>query len=82
MGDKAKAAAAVAADFKAMFTELPDGTKRDILEQVKEPIDQVYPLLWSPRFFNPRQRIIQLTTYLQAKLINLHSLRNPNLTKG
>ena len=31
-----------AAEFKAMFAELLDGTKRDILDRVKESIDQVY----------------------------------------
>ena len=38
MSDEAKTATPSAADVKAMFTELLDGAKRDLLEQVKDSI--------------------------------------------
>lgn len=42
MGEEAKTGALSAVDIKAMFAELLDGDKRDILTQVKDLIDQVY----------------------------------------
>ena len=42
MGDEAKTATPSATDVKAMFTELLDGAKRDLLEQVKDSIYQIY----------------------------------------
>jgi len=42
MGDEAKTATPSAADVKARFIELLDGAKRDLLEQVKDSIYQIY----------------------------------------
>ena len=42
MGDEAKTGAPSAADVKAMFTELLDEAKRQLLAQVKDSIYQVY----------------------------------------
>lgn len=42
MGDEAKTGGPSAADVKAMFTELLDEAKRQLLAQVKDSIYQVY----------------------------------------
>ena len=74
--------------LKAMFAELLDGAKQDILAQVKGSIDQV---LWiskvlklSLRMLNPVQRPTQMTTQLlqlQEKLTNSFNQRNLSVTR-
>ena len=85
MGEEAKTGALSAVDIKAMFAELLDGDKRDILTQVKDLIDQVYADFESvdDTLVESEAEDNSAHTLVLGKIgeLNLHSLRNPSLRR-
>ena len=77
MSDEAKTATPLAADVKAMFTELLDGAKRDLLEQVKDSIYQIYA-----NFESLDDTLVEYEVYqTQTEVIILSHLQRNSMLK-